>query len=334
MAELADRYVTFYNGQKMPIIGLGTWQATDEEIETSIDAALEAGYRHIDTAYVYMNEPALGRALKKWFDSGKLKREDLFIVTKLPNFGNRPESVEKYIKRSLDNLQLTYLDLYLVHHPVGLQEKEGEMLPKDDSGNLLVDKSTDIISVWKAMEEQVHAGRARAIGLSNFNVRQISRIVESCCIRPANVQVELHIYCQQKNLVSFCEGLGITVCAYAPLGSPNLASFVKMIGDNPELIPTFSPLTEPIVIEIAKQHNKAPAQVLLRHIIQRRIVVIPKSTNPTRIQDNFKIFDFQLTTEEMEKISSLDKGHEGRLFGAGMLHGIHTHPEYPYDGTD
>ncbi|XP_047003041.1 aldo-keto reductase family 1 member A1-like [Schistocerca americana] len=318
------------NGSEMPIVGLGTWQATDEEVETAINTALEAGYRHIDTAYVYMNEAPIGRALKKWLDSGKVKREELFIVTKLPNFGNHPDRVEKYIKRSLAALQLDYLDLYLVHHPCGLVEREGDMLPRDESGALLVDKETDIISVWKAMEKLVDAGLTRAIGLSNFNSNQIKRITDSARIVPANLQVELHVYFQQRELVAFCHALDISVCAYAPIGSPGLQSFVKMIGDDPEMIPKLSPLTEPVVCKLAEKYNKTPAQVLLRHIIQRDIAVIPKSANPQRIKQNIDIFDFELSNEEMEELNALDKGHKGRLFGEHMLKGINEHPEYPY----
>ncbi|XP_066995258.1 aldo-keto reductase family 1 member A1 [Anabrus simplex] len=329
MTSTADCLI-FPDGNKMPIVGLGTWQASDAEVDAAISAALEAGYRHIDTAYVYMNEAAIGRALKKWIDAGKIKREDLFIVTKLPNFGNRPKSVEKYIKKSLEALQTSYLDLYLVHHPVGLLEKGDEMLPRDDAGNLLLDMDTDIVSVWKAMEAQVDAGRTRSIGLSNFNSRQIARIVEAARIRPANLQVELHVYFQQRELVAFCRALGITVCAYAPIGSPGLASFVKMIGDNDEKIPKLSPLSDPVIIRIAEKHGKTPAQVLLRHIIQRGIAVIPKSSNPARIKQNFQVFDFNLSEEEVDQLDALDKGRKGRLFGQGMLAGLDRHPEYPY----
>ncbi|GLH03654.1 Aldo-keto reductase (AKR) [Gryllus bimaculatus] len=223
-------HITFANGLKMPAVGLGTWQATDTEMEEAVDAALQAGYRHIDTATFYCNESAIGRALKKWFDAGKLKREEVFIVTKLPNVGNRAESVEKYLKKSLEALQVSYVDLYLIHHPGGLIEKGDELTPCDDKGKVLIDPTTDHVSLWKAMEAQVDAGRTKSIGLSNFNARQVKRVVKNARILPANNQIEVHIYFQQKELVAFCRALDITVCAYGPLGSPGLIPFMKKEG--------------------------------------------------------------------------------------------------------
>nr|CAD7605190.1 unnamed protein product [Timema genevievae] len=194
VTELKD--VVFYNGLKMPIVGFGTWQATPEEIEISLDAALKAGYRHIDTAFVYNNEDAIGRVLKRWFDSGKIQRKDLFIVTKkvnhklvfivkLPGTGNHAESVEKYIKLSLSALQLDYVDLYLIHSAVGKKDFDRSQAGSDHQAEL--DMNTDHVSLWKAMEAQVDAGRAKAIGLSNFNSRQIKRIWSSARIKPANL---------------------------------------------------------------------------------------------------------------------------------------------------
>ncbi|KAJ8870884.1 hypothetical protein PR048_027185 [Dryococelus australis] len=389
--------VPFYNGQKMPLVGLGTFlmkklecsrrvsdgiirvfvdlcQAPSNEVGAAVDAALEAGYRHIDTAYIYRNEEAIGQALKKWLDSGRIKREELFIVTKLPPFGNRPECVEKYLKKSLEALKLSYVDLYLVHTPLGFLEHDGVPMNK-----LVIDHSTDHLGIWKVMEAQVDAGRTRAIGLSNFNARQIKRIVKAARIPPANLQVELSVYFQQRELAAFCNALDITVCSYAPLGSPGLAAhdnlliashnyepgsipggehagrcysptgFLGVLPFPPALAfryystsphfklsgvqdlsraatgvltsccvrrpPTAGPLTDSAVLEVAKKHSKTPAQVLIRHVVQRGIVVIPKSTNPGRIRENFQVFDFQLDKSDMEKLDSLDKGTKGRVFG-------------------
>nr|CAD7568453.1 unnamed protein product [Timema californicum] len=260
-------------------------------IESTIDAALKVGYRHFDTAYFYRNEAEMGKAFKKWLDSGKLKREELFIVTKLPSTGNRASSVEKYIKLSLEALQLDYVDLYLIHSPVGHKEKESS--PGNQS-NWEVDMDTDLISLWKAMELQVDAGRARSIGVSNFNANQVKRIVQAARIIPSNNQVELHLYYQQKELAAFCKALDVTICAYAPLGSPAFPDFY-----------------DPVVLKIAKNHNKTPAQILLRQIVQRGIVVIPKSSKPGRIRENFQIFDFKLTEDEMYELSLLDRGKKG-----------------------
>ncbi|KAJ8870937.1 hypothetical protein PR048_027239 [Dryococelus australis] len=214
--------VQFHNGYKMPLLGLGTFLASSEVVGAALDTALRAGYRHIDTATIYENEAAIGEVLQKWLKSGRVRREDLFIVTKLPGSGNRAESVEKYLKKSLEALQLNYVDLYLVHSAMGSLEQVGAA-----RGPRVPDVTTDHISIWKAMEAQVDAGRARSIGLSNFNSRQIKRIVKEARIRPANLQIELNVYFQQRELAAFCNALDITVCAYAPLGSPAFADHLK-----------------------------------------------------------------------------------------------------------
>ncbi|XP_063224317.1 aldo-keto reductase family 1 member A1-like [Bacillus rossius redtenbacheri] len=313
----------FHNGHKMPVIGLGTFMASSEVVGAAVDSALEAGYRHIDTAYVYRNEAAIGQALNKWLDSGRLKREELFVVTKLPGTGNRAESVEGYLKKSLEALQLSYVDLYLIHSAVG-------KIGKDDAppSEQTLDMNTDHISLWKAMEAQVDAGRARSIGLSNFNARQIKRIVRAARIPPANLQVELHVYFQQRELVAFCKALDVTVCAYAPLGSPGFQERHTIRDRDREA--ALSPLTDPVVVEVARRHGRTPAQVLLRHVLQRGVVAIPKSTNPGRIRENFQVFDFELDDEDVEKLDALDRGSKARMFGGKMLKGNAIHPEFPF----
>lgn len=168
-----------------------------------MDAALEAGYRLIDTAAVYENEPAIGNVLKRWLDSGKIQRSELFIVTKLPPTGNRHEDVEKWIKKSLANLQLDYLDLYLIHTPFTFVDAGEEMHPYNENGEIMIDVTTDHVKTWQAMEQQVLEGRTRAIGLSNFNIVQIEKILNIAKIPVSNLQIELHVYLQQKELVNF-----------------------------------------------------------------------------------------------------------------------------------
>ncbi|XP_047099392.1 1,5-anhydro-D-fructose reductase-like [Schistocerca piceifrons] len=298
-------YLTFFNGHKMPILGLGTAHALGDDIEKAIDAALEIGYRHIDTARRYNNEAQIGRTLKKWLDSGKIKREDLFIVTKLPLTGNRAECVEKHLKQSLHDLQLDYVDLYLIHHPVGFQYVD----PKDNGEEMLLDMNTDHVSLWKAMEGQVDAGRARSIGLSNFNARQVKRVWQSARIKPANLQVELHVYFQQSQLRAFCRALDITICGYIPLGAPGQYKLKEHSGISKSFR---DQITSPVVSQIAQKHEKTNAQVLLRYIIQLGVAAIPKSTNPDRLQQNFDVFDFELSAEDMDTLEQLDKGPAGR----------------------
>nr|CAD7447748.1 unnamed protein product [Timema bartmani] len=292
-----------------------------DDMDTTIDTALEAGFRHIDTAYVYKTEEAIGKSLKRWFDSGKIKREELFIVTKLPSHGNRAEDVEKYLKQSLENLQMTYVDLYLIHQPVG-------KLPElDTDGKRGLDPNTDHLSIWKAMEAQVDAGRTRSIGLSNFNARQVKRVWENARIKPANNQVELNVFFQRKELVAFCKALDVTICAYSPLGAPGMRT--KMHKGDPSLIDM--PITDPVVLKLAEKYKKTPSQILIRHSIQRGVVVIPKSNNPERLKQNIQVFDFVLSPEDVYELDFLDRGEKGRAVGphGPMFKRELEHPENP-----
>ncbi|XP_014283451.1 1,5-anhydro-D-fructose reductase-like [Halyomorpha halys] len=335
MTKIDSKSVVTSGKMKMPVVGLGTWQSTPEEIDIALNAAIDAGYRHIDTAFAYQNESAIGASLKKIFASGKVTREELFIVTKLPIIGNRREDVESFLKKSLEDLQLDYVDLYLIHCAAGLVNKGFDnMFPTDEKGGILLDKTTDLLELWKGMEAQVDAGRTKSIGISNFNQSQIKRILDSCRIPPANLQVELHIYLQQKELVSFCKENGVTVCAYAPIGSPGHKAFLEKRGVPTEGLRVLSPLEDAVIKEIAKKYNKQPSQVLLRYMIEYGVAVIPKSTNPERIKQNFDVFDFELTKEEFEKVSALDRGEDGRMFGGresrGFFNLMESHPEYPF----
>ncbi|KAK9875407.1 hypothetical protein WA026_007801 [Henosepilachna vigintioctopunctata] len=208
--------LTLNNGKTIPSIGYGTSKV--DGLEAALNSALEAGYRHIDTATRYQNEKIIGNVTKKWITEGKLKREDLFLTTKLPFSGNRPEDVSKYLKQSLENLQTDYVDLYLIHSPIGCKEVE-EIKPGYMCDDNSLDLTTDHIAIWKEMEKHVDAGLAKAIGLSNFNQTQIERILKNSRIKPSSLQVELHAYFQQNELVDFCKANGILVTAYAPLGS-------------------------------------------------------------------------------------------------------------------
>ncbi|KAG8228477.1 hypothetical protein J437_LFUL009342 [Ladona fulva] len=223
MESIEGRSVLLPSGHRMPLVGLGTWQAKDEEVEAAVSEALSAGYRHIDTAFNYGNEYAIGRVLKRWINGDASKRSELFITTKLPVYGNRPKDVEKYLTESLKRLQLDYLDLYLVHMPFTLMPDEsGENFVTNPDGSPVLDPSTDHIQVWKALESQVDAGRVKSIGVSNFNAEQVSRL---CAIARHPVscnQVELHAFNQQQDLRKQCAKCcsSIVFTAYSPLGSP------------------------------------------------------------------------------------------------------------------
>ncbi|KYN14997.1 PREDICTED: alcohol dehydrogenase [NADP(+)] A [Trachymyrmex cornetzi] len=316
--------VSLPTGQQMPILGFGTWNASGEELEAALDAALEAGYRHIDTAAVYENERFIGNVLKNWLDSGRIKRSDLFIVTKVPPSGNRPGDIEKWLKRSLSNLHLSYLDLYLVHAPFAYQDAGEEFLPINEKGEIMIDTDTDHLQIWSTMENQVLQGRTKAIGLSNFNIAQIKRILDNAKLPVSNLQIELHVYFQQNKLVKFCQDNDIRITAYSPLGS---RGFVEKIGKGDAVSDSLKNVT---VLEIAEKYEKTPGQILLKHIIQKGIVTIPKSVNPLRIKQNIDLFDWQLEAEDVDKLNALDMGESARVCDFSFFKGVSKHPEFPF----
>ncbi|XP_076318486.1 1,5-anhydro-D-fructose reductase-like isoform X2 [Tachypleus tridentatus] len=316
-------YVKLNNGAHMPLIGLGTFQAKAGELEAAVKTAIEYGYRHIDTAWAYMNEKDIGNALKMVIDAGKLRREDIFVVSKLPNGGHHRDKVLHYLQQSLDDLQLSYVDLYLVHSPLSVVPTDGDAVFPRKDGKLVIDYEADLVDTWKGMEDAVDAGMTKAIGLSNFNSEQIKRIYENARIKPANLQVECHAYLPQVKLFELCKELNITFTAYGPLGNPSLSRFLKenfgIDADLPNLLKDTS------IQAIAERNQKTPAQILLRWLIQRGIIVIPKSSKPIRIKENFEIFDFNLSEEEVNQINALDKNI--RLF---KYDGLEDHPHFPF----
>ena len=322
----ATKTIKLSSGHDMPVVGLGTWQINPDDVDRAVTAALENGYKHIDTAFVYGNEEAIGKSLKKYFDNGG-KREDLFITTKLPPFGNRAADIEPILKNSLEKLGLQYIDMYLIHFAVGFKRDPSKLEPaKDKDGNMILDLDTDHLAMWKAMEAQVKAGQAKSIGLSNFNVAQIENIMKNAEIKPSNLQIELQAYNQQKPLRETCAKHNIAVTSYSSLGSPGSDPDRKT--NSTLALPRL--LDHPVVQKIAKDHNKSTAQVLLRHIVQNGMIVIPKSTNPERIKQNIDIFDFELTADEMKELNGLDRGEEGRIFDFSVFKGVKEHPQYPF----
>ncbi|XP_042227275.1 aldo-keto reductase family 1 member A1-like isoform X1 [Homarus americanus] len=326
MAPVPSRLLT--SGSEIPMLGFGTGtlgvrsKQTEEEVMEVLDTALECGYRHFDTAYAYSNEAAIGRSLKKWTSQGKVKREDLFITTKLSPDHNREADVAMSLQKSLANLGLSYVDLYLVHFPIGITatNNKEEFISVADESNWTLDYETDHVAVWRAMEAQVEAGRTKAIGLSNFNIQQIKRILKVCKVKPAVLQVEANAYFQERPLRTFCQENNIALCAYSPLGSP-----YKHSGSDQTSV-----LNDPVVEEVAARLHKTPAQVLLRFLHQLDIIPITKSASRTHQLENIQMLDFQLSAEEMERFTALDKGEAARKFSIHFLPNIENHPEFPF----
>jgi 2,5-diketo-D-gluconate reductase A len=258
--------IALNNGQSIPQLGFGVFQIEPKDTADAVNTALQAGYRHIDTAEMYGNEKGVGEGIAK---SG-LDRADVFVTSKLSNDAHRPEDARLAFELSLEELGFDYVDLFLIHWP----------LPTRYDG--------DFVSTWQTLEEFYRAGRARSIGVSNFQPHHLRRLHENTEVPPAVNQIEVHPYLTQDEVRGFCGEHGIAVEAWSPIGQG-------------------LELEDPTIVSIAQRAGKTPAQVILRWHIQRGDIIFPKSVTPSRVKENFDIFDFELSDGDVAEISALNK---------------------------
>ena len=259
------------DGSTIPQLGFGVFQIPPEDTAEAVREALEVGYRHIDTAEMYGNEAGVGEAIR----SSGLDRADVFVTSKLSNAAHRPDDARRAFDETLNALGFDSIDLFLIHWP----------LPTLYDG--------DFVSTWRALEEFKREGRARSIGVSNFQVAHLERLAAETDTVPAVNQIELHPYFLNEEVRAYGEAQGIATEAWSPIAQGNV-------------------LDDAVIAGIAERLDRTPAQVVLRWHVQRGTIVFPKSTTPSRIRENFELFDFELAPQDVEKIDNLDRGESGR----------------------
>ncbi|CAB3220124.1 unnamed protein product [Arctia plantaginis] len=308
-AAVLSPCIELNDGNKVPVVALGTGRATAKEDDTndivrdSVLWAIEAGYRHIDTAAIYGDEEEVGQGIADAIAKGIVTREQLFITTKLWNDRHARHQVVPSLQESLSRLALDYVDLYLIHFPIATKSDDS---PAD----------IDYLETWEGMEEARELGLTRSIGVSNFNETQIDRLVANSRVKPVINEIEVNPTNTQESFVYHCQQLGVAVMAYSPFGF--LVS--RKISDAPP--PRYD---DPILVAMAQKYGKTTGQILLRYLIDRGLIPIPKSTNKNRIAENIDLFDFQLTAEEVATISAFNRNK--RVID---MKAYKDYPNYPF----
>lgn len=301
--------LVFSNHDKMPAFGLGTWKSAPGEVKDAVIDALKIGYRHLDCAAIYGNESEVGEGIEECIQNGILTREELWVTSKLWNDAHQESAAQPALEKTLSDLRLSYLDLYLIHWPVAF--KPGVVFPENEAGYLSL-ADAPITETWGAMQKLQANGLTRHIGVSNFSIKKLKELIAMDGQPPEMNQVELHPYLQQQTLVDFCQEHGIHVTSYSPLGSMDRPEGMKKEGEP-------VPLENEVIKKIAAAHNASPAQILIAWALQRGTSVIPKSTNPKRLQQNFEAQKIMLTSDEMDLIKGQDKAErivDGTFFTA------------------
>eukprot|EP01022_Parablepharisma_sp_SALTPOND_P004474 TRINITY_DN120362_c0_g1_i1.p2 TRINITY_DN120362_c0_g1~~TRINITY_DN120362_c0_g1_i1.p2 ORF type:complete len:322 (+),score=44.63 TRINITY_DN120362_c0_g1_i1:1234-2199(+) len=279
--------LTLNNGAFIPTIGLGTLCAKESLKEIIRSAVLEFGYRHIDTARDYENEEFVGEAIESMIKQGEVKREDLFITTKIFNHEKGKGQIETVLRDSLKKLRTPYVDLLLVHWPLGATDKATRKIAQ-----------TPLHETWAEYEECYHKGLCKSIGVSNFGVQLLLDLLSYCKVKPVVNQIEVHPYLTQEDLVKFCQEQGIAIEAYAPLGSPGTLDWRP----HKEVV-----MEDKVIKELAGKYKKTPAQIALNWCLNRGCVVIVKTEKKARLGENMGAMDFSMEKEDYDKITALNK---------------------------
>ncbi|TKR81271.1 hypothetical protein L596_015172 [Steinernema carpocapsae] len=310
------------NGQLIPFVGFGTSEVitTPGQLEELLNIVLDEGCRHIDTSHLSGTEHTVGQVVKKRIESGTISRKDLFITTKLPPTAHRFKDVEKCLRESLKRLQTDYVDLYLVNLPCPVKKQGSFEYPQFYSRHATAEEDASVPheETWKGMEHVYKLGLTKAIGLSHFSLEQLMNLNASAKIRPHNLQLEMHLHLRQNDIVFLCTSLNITVTAVAPLAELTPLDHISLDDD--------------LLVRLSAKYKRTPSQILLRHQIQRGLVVVAQSLTPKAIHDNVDVLNFTIDDEDICELNGVDEDEDCRIqrFDGTTSSSFLRHSGYPF----